>query len=212
MKVPAEYVSRAVGEYYSGLSINDIRHLLKQEYGYYPSESVIFKWIDKLTNLASKHFNDYHPQVGDVWVADETMLDIDGQHKVWFYDIIDEQTRFLLASRVALTRTSNDARGVMQAAAKRAGKVPKQVITDKNYAYPDGIEMAFGSDTEHIQGSPFKSKQSGENTSRIERFFGTLKDRTKVIRSFKDIETLIQFANGWLVYYNYFKPHESPTR
>jgi transposase-like protein len=81
MKVPAEYVNRAVGEYYAGLSIN----LLKQDYGYYPSKSVIIQWVEKNTNLASKQFKDYHPQVGDIWIAEETMLDVDGQHKVWFY-------------------------------------------------------------------------------------------------------------------------------
>lgn len=204
MKVPAEYVNRAVGEYYSGLSINDIRNLLKQDYGYYPSQSVIFKWVNKYTNLASKQFKDYHPQVGDKWIADETMLDVDGEHKVWFYDIIDQKTRFLLASRVALSRTTHDAEMLMKEAYRRAGKAPKQIITDANYSYLDGIELTFGGDTEHVQSRPFVSKDS---TNMIERFHGTLKDRTKVFRSFRDLETLIQFTDGWLIYYNYFKPH-----
>jgi DNA-directed RNA polymerase subunit RPC12/RpoP len=81
MKVPAEYVNRAVGEYYAGLSIN----LLKQDYGYYPSKSVIFQLVEKNTNLNSKQLKDYHTQVDDTWIADETRLDMDGQHKVWFY-------------------------------------------------------------------------------------------------------------------------------
>lgn len=204
MKVPAEYVNRAVGEYYAGLSINDIRNLLKQDFGYYPSQSVVFKWVNKYTNLASKYFKDYHPQVGDTWIADETMLDLDGQHKVWFYDLIDEKTRYLLSSRVALSRTTHDAEMLMREAYKRAGKAPKQILTDKNYSYLDGIELTFGGDTEHVQSSPFVTKDS---TSMIERFHSTLKDRTKVFRSFKDLETLIQFTDGWLIYYNYFKPH-----
>jgi transposase-like protein len=207
MKVPAEYVNRAVGEYYAGLSINDIRNLLKQDYDYYPSKSVVFQWVNKYTEIATKHFKDLHPQVGDTWVADETMLDLDGQHKVWFYDIIDEKTRYLLASRVALSRTTHDAEMLMREAYKRAGKAPKEVITDKNYSYLDGIEKTFGADTEHIQGSPFRFKDTGESTAEIERFHSTLKDRTKVIRSFRDLETLIQFTDGWLIYYNYFRPH-----
>lgn len=209
MKVPAEYVTSALSMYYSGMSINDIRTHLKQEHGYYPSKSIIFGWVNKYTDLASKQFKDYHPQVGDVWVADETMLDVDGQHKIWFYDIIDEKTRYLLASRVALSRTTHDAEMLMKEARARAGKAPKEVITDQNYSYLDSIEKTFGSDTEHIQGSPFKSKESDESTSQIERFHGTLKDRTKVIRAFRDLETLIQFTDGWLIYYNYFKPHQS---
>lgn len=206
MKVPSEYVSSALNMYYSGMSFNDIRNHLKQEHDYYPSKSVIYQWVEKYTNEATKHFKDVHPQVGNTWIADETMLDVDGEHKVWFYDIIDRDTRFLLASRVTLSRTTHDAEMLMKEASKRAGKNPKEIITDQNYSYLDGIEKVFGADTEHIQSRPFTKVDS---TNEIERFHGTLKDRTKVIRSFKDIETLIQFTDGWLIYYNYFKPHQS---
>ena len=209
MKVPADYVSSALSMYYSGMSVNDICTTLKQEHNYYPSNSIIYKWIDKYTPMAIKHFREYHPQVGDVWIADETVLNLDGEHSIWFYDIIDRDTRFLLASRVAISRTTNDAEILMERAEKCAGKKPKEVLTDRNRSYEDGIEKAYGSDTEHVIGNPFKEKETGESTSEIERFHGTLKDRTKVFRSFRDIDTLIQFTDGWLVYYNYFRPHES---
>jgi transposase-like protein len=209
MKVPSEYVSSALSMYYSGMSVNDICTTLKQEHGYYPSNSIVYKWIDKYTPIAIKHFKDYHPHVGDVWIADETVLNLDGEHSIWFYDIIDRDTRFLLASRVAISRTTNDAEILMERAEKCAGKKPKEVLTDRNRSYEDGIEKAYGSDTEHVIGNPFKEKETGESTSEIERFHGTLKDRTKVFRSFRDIDTLIQFTDGWLVYYNYFRPHES---
>ena len=208
-KMPSEWESSAVDMYFRGMAVKDISEHLKQEHGYAPSKSVIYKWIDKYTDMARAQFKNEHPQVGDVWIADETMLDVDGQHKVWFYDIIDRDTRFLLASRVALSRTTYDALRLMEEAEKRAGKKPKEVLTDKNASYNDGIEQAYGSDTEHVIGNPFKEKETGESTSEIERFHGTLKDRTKVFRAFRDVETLIQFTDGWLVYYNYFKPHES---
>jgi putative transposase len=195
--------------YFRGMAVKDISEHLKQEHGYTPSKSVIYDWIDKYTDMARKQFKDIHPQVANVWIADETMLDVDGQHKVWFYDIIDRDTRFLLASRVALSRTTQDAEMLMKDAEKCAGKKPKEVLTDQNYSYLDGIEKAYGSESEHVIGNPFKHKETGESTSEIERFHGTLKDRTKVFRAFRDVETLIQFTDGWLVYYNYFKTHES---
>jgi putative transposase len=208
-KKPSTYITRAVSEYYSGMSITEIRDSLKQEYGYHPSKSIVFKWVNKYTDLARKQFQDCHPQVGDTWIADETMLDIDKQHKVWFYDIIDRDTRFLLASRVALSRKTKEAQSLMEEAERRAGKKPKEVLTDQNFSYTGGIKKAYGSDTEHVIGNPFKEKDTGKSTSQIERFHGTLKDRTKVIRAFRDVETLNQFADGWLIYYNYFKPHQS---
>jgi putative transposase len=204
MKVSASHISNALSMYYKGLSFRDIADLMQQEHDYRPSKSVIYDWINKYTDMAIDHFKDYRPHVGNTWIADETVLDLDN-HKVWFWDIIDADTRFLLASRVSLSRRTIDAERLMADAAKRAGKAPKIVITDKLRSYLDGIEVTFGADTEHKQSSPFAL---GDSTSLIERFHGTLKDRTKVMRGFKDIDTLLQFTDGFLVYYNFLRPHE----
>jgi hypothetical protein len=59
---------------------------------------------------------------------------------------------------------------------------------------------------EHKQGSPFDVQT---NTNLIERFQGTLKDRTKVLRGLKKPETAKKFIEGWLIHYNYFRPHIS---
>jgi len=46
------------------------------------------------------------------------------------------------------------------------------------------------------------------NTNLIERFQGILKSRTKVMRGLKTPETALVILDGWLVYYNFFRPHE----
>jgi putative transposase len=205
MKTPANQVSSALSMYYEGMSIEAIRRQLQQEHGKRPSSATVYEWIQKFTQYAIDSVKDYHPKVGDTWVADETVLKIDGQN-VWFWDIIDSKTRYLLASRISTTRTGNDAQQLMERAAKRAGKTPKEVITDKLHAYLDGIEIAYGGDTEHRQGSPFNIEN---NSNLIERFHGTLKARTKVMRGLKNIESAIEFTEGWLTHYNYLRPHIS---
>lgn len=206
MKTPPEQISSALNLYYSGTSINEIRDFLGQEHNNKPSKKSVYGWIDKYSDLAIKTAKDYQPtQIGDVFVADETALSVNGQN-VWMYDIIDDKTRYLLATRISTSRTTRDAQTLMESASKKAGKVPKVIITDKNNSYVDGIELAFGADAEHIQSKPFAHEV---NTQLIERFHGTLKDRTKVMRGLKSIDTTIQFTDAWLVYYNYFRPHES---
>ena len=106
-----------------------------------------------------------------------------------FWDVIDAKTRFLLATHITTTRGTKDARTLMEKAAKCAGKAPKIVVTDKLAAYLDGIELAFGADTSHRQGGPFEIQS---NTNLIERFHGTLKARTKVMRALKNRDTLAQ--------------------
>jgi len=94
----------------------------------------------------------------------------------------------------------------MESASQRAGKIPKTVVTDKLRSYLDGIELAFGADTKHIQSSPFSEQ---DDTNLIERFQGTIKDRTKVLRGFKTIGTATLILKGFLIHYNFFRPHMS---
>ncbi|MFC2031837.1 transposase [Chloroflexota bacterium] len=207
MKVSPEYISSALALYYTGLSINDICLHFRDAKGYHPSKSVVFQWVDKYTDMAVDHFRQYQPQVGDVWAEDETMLDLDKKHKVWFWDIIDADTRFLIASRVSETRTTKDAQSLMETAKRVTGKSPKKIISDKLRAYWDGIELTFGADTEHVMSSPFAGGE--DSTALIERWHSILKERTKVMKAFRNVDTLIQFTDGFLVYYNYLRPHES---
>lgn len=206
MKTSTGQIIDALNDYYEGKSIGAICKSHLVQYHNQPSTKTVYGWITKYTDEAVERFRDYHPKVGDVWTADETVLRIDGAN-IWLYDIIDEKTRFMLASRIATARTTNDAKQLMLAAAKCAGKNPKVVKTDRNNSYLDGIERAFGADVEHRLGGPFKVVKE-DNTSLIERFHNTLKSRTKVMRGLKSIDTAIQFADGFLAYYNFIRPHE----
>lgn len=205
MHTPSMQVASALSMYYGGMSLNAIRRHLEQQYGNRPSDSTVYRWLVRFTKKAIEEVRKHKPEVGDVWVADETVLRIGGKN-TWLWDILDAKTRFLLASHISQTRGTRDAQILMEKAAERAGKVPQIVLTDKLKAYLDGIELAFGSDAKHIQSRGFKVHL---NTNLIERFQGTLKDRTKVMRGLKSLKTARLLLDGWLVHYNFFRPHEA---
>ncbi len=204
MKIAPAVVASGVNRFYEGASLNQVRRGLQQDYGIYPSDSTVYEWIRRYTKQLVAKVDSYHPQVGDVWVADETVLKIEGKN-YWFWDLIDVKTRVLLSSRISATRTIRDARALVELASKRAGKIPKVIVTDKLASYIDGIELAFGADTKHI---PAKTLTSEPAKELIERFHGTLKQRTKVMRGLKSRKSADLFLNGWLAFYNYLRPHE----
>lgn len=205
MKTPQKVIASALSCYFGGMPLDAIQTHLNQEYGLYMSEAGIYNWIIRFSKEAIEKARDFRPVVGSVWVADETMIDVAGE-KVWFWDIIDIKSRYLLASHISKTRTIEDALALMQKAAITAGKPPRRVITDKLAAYLDGIELAFGADTKHVQSKPFTVVDS---TNIIERFHGTLKDRLNVVRGFKNMETAKLLTDAWVVHYNFFKEHET---
>ena len=86
------------------------------------------------------------------------------------------------------------------------GKIPRIIYTDKLRAYLDGIELTFGADTIHKRGGSFDVET---NTNIIECMHGTVKSRTKVMRGLHTLESARLFMDGWLVHYNFFRPHMS---
>lgn len=205
MRTPVDQIGHALLAFYDGASLTQIRRQFEQQYDNSPSDPAIYGWITRFTQVVIDKTKNLKPNVGDTWVADETVLNIDGRN-IWFWDVMDSKTRFLLASHMSGTRDSNDAEILMREAAKRAGKSPKVVITDKLLAYTDGIERAFGADSKHVQSKGFKVQP---NTNLIERLHGSIKDRTKVMRGLKSIPTAYLFMDGWATHYNYFREHSA---
>jgi transposase-like protein len=206
MRTPIVQIADALSMFYEGMSLNAIRRNLYQAYNNYPSDSTVYQWIVKFTKLAILQVKDYKAKVGDTWVADETVLKIGGQN-TWFWDVIDDKTRFLLASHISLTRTTANARVLMQQASERVIKPDKvTIITDKLAAYLDGIELVFGAEAKHIQA---QTLQATPGTQLIERFQGTLKARTEIMRGLKKRDSAKLILDGWLIHYNFFRPHEA---
>jgi len=207
MKTPAKQIASAMGMYYGGMSLDAIQQQFRQDYDVDMSESNYWNWVKRFTKEAIRQSKGFKPVVGDVWVADETYMKL-GKKTVYFWDIICPRTNYLLASHVSFSRGGREARVLMKLASQRAGKTPKIVITDKLRSYIVGVEDAFGADTKHIQGGPFKTLSSGKSTAEIERFHKTLEQRTKVFEKFKDIASIKLLTGGWLINYNFFKQNE----
>ncbi len=205
MQTSIRDVADALNMYYEGMSLAEIRRNFIQQDNNYITRTSPYNWVQRFTDLAVNEAKKYKPDVGSLWVADETVIDLDGKN-VWFWDIIDTKTRFLIASHMSYTRTSKDAEQLMKQAYERTGKIPRVIYTDKLRAYLEGIERVFGGDTRHVQGGPFNIEH---NTNLIERFHSTLKERTKVMRGLHTIESARRFLDGWLVHYNFFRPHTS---
>lgn len=204
MKTPARLIASAMGMYYGGMPLDAIQQQFIQDHNLDMSESNYWNWVKRFTKEAIKQAKDFKPNVGEKWAADETYMKL-GKRNVYFWDIIDTDTRYLLASHVSFTRTGRDAKALMDLAQKRAGKNPKVIVTDKLAAYIMAIEDTFGADSKHRQGGPFDVVHS---TSIIERFHRTLKRRTKVFQRYDSIDDIRLLTDGWLINYNFFKQNE----
>ena len=145
MQTSIRDVADALNMYYEGMSLAEIRRNFIQQDNNYLTRTTPYNWVQRFTKLAVDQAEKYKPNVGDIWIADETMIDLDGKN-IWLWDIIDSETRFLIATHMSYTRTTKDAQQLMKQAYDRTGKIPRVIYTDKLRAYLDGIELTFGAD------------------------------------------------------------------
>ena len=203
MQTPKEQIGASLAMFYDGLSLSDIARQLERTYNNPVNSSTVYRWVLKYTLKALNTLEELKPQVSDTWVVDETVIKVGGR-KLWFLDVIDEGTRFLLASYLSTNRGMPDVVTVLYRAWERADKSPKEIISDSWGVYPDGIDRVFGSYSKHIKTKGFTSEL---NTNLVERFHSTLKERTKVLRGFKTKDTAELILDGFLINYNFFRPH-----
>jgi transposase-like protein len=205
MQTAIDQISSAVAMYYEGLSLNEISRMLKQIYNINITDQGIYNWIERFTNDAKKITKGYHPDVGYVWLADETVINVAGK-QYWLMDIIDVKTRFLIASHLSPTRRVEDIQETMRGAYTFTGRMPKVIMTDHLQAYDYAIGLTFGDKTKHLKVEKFTAKP---NNNIIERMQGTIRARTKVMRDLKSLDTARMILDGFVIHYNYIRPHDT---
>jgi putative transposase len=114
---------------------------------------------------------------------------------------MDRETRFLIASKLTTTRGGEDCMTAFrQAAANARGLAPDTVYTDSLRAYSSGVNVF--QNAKRVENCGIAKHQTN---NRIERVNGTLRERVKVQRGWKTVETPL--AEGNRIQYNFVKPH-----
>jgi putative transposase len=206
MKTPGNEISRFLKLFYCGTGVEEIKRLMQAEFGRVWAKRTLFNWLHKYAK-SSVSANQYcHPLItGDTWIADETVIRIAGQ-KVRIFDIQDEKTRFLLATHITLWPAAAETGVFLQQAYQNAGKMPARVITDSYISYLIETENNTDSGNRYIPMNVFKLET---DTQRIVPFHATLRDRTTVVKRLKSIDSASLFNRSWMIYYNFFRPHEA---
>ncbi len=200
MKTLTIYIALALNMYYDGMSLNSIRWHFLQQYGYKPSESTLYNWLMQFSKSALKEYNKVKIEAGDIWIASETSLKIDGG-KMWIWDLMDYKNHFLLSTHMSMSRTTNDAKILLTKGVNKVNKPPKVVITNKLAAYIDAIELVFGADTKHLQ---VKKAGTSQSIDIVKRVRNMLENRKKVMRKLRKLSTAVLLLDGWSIHYNFF--------
>lgn len=201
-----DMVGSAIRDYYTGKSYKQIAEGLMDEYDLEkePSKATIYEWVRDYTTKAIKALKDHKAKTGGHWVADEMQVKVGGQ-KMWLWNVMDSETRYILASHLTPRRDANAARVILRKAAAGADKPPKTITTDKLRSYISAVKGVLP-DTKHTQSEGLRADI---NNNLSERLQGTFRDRIKTLRGMESRKTGQHYLDGWVITYNNFRRHES---
>jgi transposase-like protein len=202
----AELMGSAIRDYYTGKSYKQIAEGLKEEYDLEkePSKATVYEWVRDYTDEAIGQMKDHKAQTGGHWVADEMQVDVGGQ-KMWLWNVMDSETRYILASHLTPRRDAQAARVVFRKAIEAADKPPKTITTDKLRSYVKPIKDIMP-EARHMQS---EGLSADINNNLSERLQGTFRGRVKTLRGLDSRKTGQRYLDGWVLTYNLFRGHES---
>ncbi|HEX9677215.1 DDE-type integrase/transposase/recombinase [Nitrososphaera sp.] len=200
-----ETITSCMQLYFSGESLRNIQKFLALQ-GIKKSHMSVYRWISHYVTLMDGYLDKLKPQVSDTWRTDELYLRIKGSQK-YMYALMDDQTRYWISMQVAHTKGTEDVTPLFKDGKRIAGKKPLTLISDGAANFADAYVSEFWTNrkpqTTHIRHIHLRKDH---NNNKMERLNGEVRDREKVMRGLKRMDTPI--LKGYQLYHNYFRPHE----
>lgn len=191
--------------YFKGISLRGIQDHLNQFYSLKLDHSNILRRIQKYSKVIDDYVKTLKPEVADIWHHDEMKIQAGGKWK-WLWNIMDEETKFLITTQISTKARISDSRKFFANAREQAGIEPTFLITDGRNSYDRSIKKSMPN-TNQVRLVTLTDKRA--NNQNVERLNGTIRDRLRPMRGLQNQETAELMTSAYRNYYNFIKPHNS---
>jgi len=198
-------VAATLDLYFKGVSLRKIADHLHQIHGLNIDHSTVYRWIVRYIDIIEAYVATLEPELGNLWHGDEMKIKVKGEWK-WLWNTMDEKTRFQIVSMIADARGLPEAKKTFKKSKKVGGKKPAVIVTDGMPGYKGAFKTVFYDHHQSVKHIADVALQTGMNNS-IERMHGSFREREKVMRGVKSMETPIFEGNR--IYYNFVRPHQA---
>jgi len=112
------------------MSYRNIADTINQHYGIEVAHTTVMRWIHKFMEKINNYTEKLTPELSNVWHADEQMIKAKDDRWIWNYNILDRESRFLIANSMKDGRNLNESKQVFKKARQHYGHLPEYVYTD----------------------------------------------------------------------------------
>lgn len=208
MRTPTHVIVSGLNMYFNGLSTRKVSTEINEIFGEEVSQVTVWSWVQKYSKIVSQFVETLKPSLSGKYHHDETEIKVGGENK-YFWETIDEDTRFLVAHLLSSGRSTEDAIEVFTQAIKK--QRPIAIFTDGSFAYNAAVNKVFytrykANQIEWVRRVGIRAR---ETNNIVERVHQTLKDRLKPMRGLKKYQSAKTLLDGYVAYYNFCRKHQS---
>lgn len=188
--------------YFSGLSLRKVARSLNDHFDLNMDHSTIYYWIKKYIPRISEAMDDLMINQPMKIHIDEIFIKTRNEDKkiAYLWNIMDRETRFMLASEISTDRTTQAAVYALKQAIRQMKYDPTVIVTDDYKAYFSTLKMKEFRNIPHQHGT-----LTHAHNNIIERLNGTCREKFKVMRGFKSVESVV--PHGMMIGYNFTREH-----
>jgi transposase-like protein len=198
MKTPIWIISLSLNCYYNGMSLAAVQREINQRHGAYYAQSSIYNWIMRFSGEAVRRAARFQPVSGDSLFFSVTPV-ISGMRRLYFLDIFDVNSKYLLASKITETNTVSEIISLIHS-----------TVTATNAYHPVTIRLANAcADYDTEPTTEISDPSAGlifnkADLTIVKEFSSLLKKRARVVRNFKSMKNAQTITGAWRIHYNYF--------
>ena len=206
MRTKSEVVACALNLYYDGLSTWKVSRQIAKIFKVDVSAVAVWKWVMRFSELVSDYTSTLAPQLSGKYHHDETGFGVGGQDR-YFWETIDSDTRYLVAHLLGQTRTSEEQRRRCSLRRWQSKDRPPCLRTAHSLTTKRSTRFTTRYNNAKVEWVRRVGIKARQTNNKVERLHGTLKDRLRPARGLKHDETAKTWLDGYVVNYNFVKPH-----
>jgi len=205
MKHKREVVTCCLNLYMNGMSLRKVVEHFNQFSDYEVSHQSVLNWIRKYARMLKPFVNSFDLNLSRIYHTDEIFIKCNTQQH-YFWNTLDKGTRMLIATHYSEKRDSASAKMLFL----KIKHKPLTLFTDGLQGYRKAYRKVWGARNRKIDSQTYiRLKADKDKRNNIaERIQGTIRERIKVMRSFKNKESAKLILDLFVVYYNCLRVHQ----
>ena len=205
MKHKREVVTQCISLYMNGLSLRKVKEHFNQFSDYEVSHQSVLNWIRRYASLLKDFQRKFDLKLSGQYHADEIFVKCKREQH-YFWDMIDKGTRVLVSSHYSEKRDYQSAKILFL----KTENKPINLFTDSLPSYNKAFRKVWGSKNRKEDKKVWIKLKADidKRNNIIERIQGTIRQRIKVMRNFKDKKSAEAILSLFVVYYNFIRVHQ----